>query len=128
MGKNYKYEPPSELFKLKEDSRKWEIEHDSPTWEEALAEILQELEIMGKSDRTVRDYLYHFNRMVKESSSVIYTCRDIHRKDLMNYLSVGDVSNNTRLVRLKNVRPVLKMMYQRRYILEEFWEGIDIPK
>lgn len=128
MGKNYKYEPPPQLFKLKEDCKKWEIEHDTPTWEEALAEIIQEMEIMGRSDRTVRDYLYHFNRMVRESSSVIYTCRDIHRKDLMNYLSVGDVSNNTRLVRLKNVRPVLKMMYQRRYILEEFWEGIDIPK
>lgn len=122
MSKNYNYNPPTTYEKT--DNKKIEF----MPWDIALSEITKEMRVMGKSERTIRDYNYHFKRMISSYNSFINSSTSITRDVLLNYLALGDVSNNTRSIRLKNVRPILKELYKRNYIANVFWEDITIAK
>lgn len=122
MSKNYNHKPPTKYEKT--DSKRTEF----MPYDIALIKITEEMRVMGKSERTIRDYNYHFKRMINSYGSFISSCTSINRDVLLNYLALGDVSNNTRSIRLKNIRPVLKEMYKRNYIATVFWEDITIAK
>lgn len=88
-----------------------------------LNEILYEIKFEGVSERTMRDYEYHFNRLCTVAN--IRYIDELTKTALIKYLQYNDVKDSTKKIRLKNVRAILNRMHFKGYI-PNFWHNIQI--
>lgn len=86
--------------------------------------LAQDLKIEGLRERTIKEYIGWYTRFFN-FTKVEY----VHlatKTDIYSWLDSMDVSNNTRLIRIKSLKAVLNRMYDRGWLFEKFWNNIKI--
>lgn len=96
----------------------------SITVEQALSTVLQQMAAQGMRPRTIGDYeihVKHFASIVGDKELDTVTADDIYE-----WLSSMDVSNQTKLTRLKCLKAYLGRCFDNGYLPLNFWKSIKI--
>jgi hypothetical protein len=94
------------------------------TIDNALTTITRQMEISGNRPRTISDYSIHVNHF-KDTTGLAYLS-DITAERIYYWLSLMDVSNQTKLIRLKCLKAFLSRCFQNGWIERQFWKPIKI--
>lgn len=100
------------------------VKRDSLTIEQALTTVIQQMKVSGNRERTIHDYQYIFNQFVI-TNNLLYV-EDINAETIYNYLDSLNVSNQTKLIRLKSIKAVLGKFYNNGWFNNRFWSFIQI--
>ena len=100
------------------------VKRDSLTIEQALATVIQQMKVSGNRERTINDYQYIFNQFVT-TNNLTYV-EDINTETIYNYLDSLNVSNQTKLIRLKSIKAVLGKFYNNGWFSNRYWSFIQI--
>ncbi|MGG3469658.1 site-specific integrase [Neobacillus pocheonensis] len=112
----------SDLFIERPSHRK--PEPNRLTIEKALTTITRQMEISGNRPRTISDYsvyVHHFT----ETMGVTYL-NEITADAIYEWLAAMDVSNQTKLTRLKCLKAFLSRCFSNGWIDTQFWKPITI--
>ncbi|EKU42067.1 site-specific tyrosine recombinase XerD [Lysinibacillus fusiformis ZB2] len=91
---------------------------------EALETIFNQMRVAGNRPRTIESYTYIFNQFV-EVNNIEYV-EEINIDSIYNYLGSLDVSQRTKLIRLKSTKAVLSKFHNNGWIKDRFWSNIQI--
>lgn len=97
---------------------------DTITIPKALTTIYQQMRIAGNRERTIDSYNYILNQFVVFNK--LEYVEDINSDSIYNYLESLNVSNQTKLIRLKSIKAVLGKFHNNGWIKEKFWSYIQI--
>lgn len=92
--------------------------------EDALGLVVKQMGISGNRPRTISDYETHVTKFMKVTG--IRALSEIDAQSIYYWLSKMDVSNQTRLTRLKCFKAFLKRCYDNGWIKENFWSLIKV--
>lgn len=106
-------------------SRKLKI--NSPnrlTIEKALETVSRQMEVSGNRPRTISDY----NRYVKsyETTTGVINVEDITMTSIYDWLSSMNVSNQTKLIRLKCFKAFLTRCFDNGWVSSKFWTMVNV--
>lgn len=90
----------------------------------ALTIVFQQMRINGNRERTIDSYNYIFNQY-KEHNKLIYV-EDIDTDSIYSYLGSLEVSDQTKLIRLKSLKAVLSRFFNNGWLKVKFWSNIHI--
>jgi len=96
------------------DFKRIEDRRDSLTVQQALKTVFRQMEISGNRPRTIESYAFAWNEFIKVTS--VRYVEDIDADMIYDYLNEIDVSNATKLVRLKSLKAVLNRSSDNRWI------------
>lgn len=99
-------------------------EKDKVKISDALAIIGRQMEILGYRERTIRDYKLHVNHLV-DIVGVNYL-NDITTDSIYYWLDSMQVSNQTKLIRLKCLKAFLTKCYENDWYNTRFWNRLNI--
>ncbi|WP_144788942.1 site-specific integrase [Lysinibacillus fusiformis] len=91
---------------------------------EALETIFNQMRVAGNRPRTIDSYEYIFKQFV-EINDIKYV-EEINIDSIYNYLGSIDVSQRTKLIRLKSTKAVLSKFHNNGWLKERFWSNIQI--
>ncbi|MEH7549247.1 tyrosine-type recombinase/integrase [Neobacillus vireti] len=120
------------VFTIKEDLNNLFIERSTQskpktnrlTIENALTAVTRQMEISGNRPRTICDYTIYVNHFA-ETTGLKYI-DDMSAESIYDWLSHMDVSNQTKLIRLKCLKAFLSRCFQNGWIERQFWKPIKI--
>ncbi|MDT0161855.1 site-specific integrase [Bacillus sp. AG4(2022)] len=92
--------------------------------EKALAAILKQMKAAGLRKRTIDDYMLHVNHFADITSAV--TVEELSAEHVYRWLSSMNVSNQTKLTRLKCLKAFLSRCFLNGWIDTNFWTDIKI--
>lgn len=103
--------------------------HSNPTadrfpLDKALNVVIRQMESVGLRERTINDYRYYVNHF-REVTNIEYL-NDIRAEDIYDWLASMDVSNQTKLTRLKCLKAFLTRCFDNGWIDAKFWNTIRI--
>ena len=96
----------------------------SPTVKQALRTVTRQMEATGLRPRTISDYVTHVNHFT-EVTGVTYIT-DIDADSIYVWLSSMDVSNQTKLTRLKCLKAFLGRCMDNGWLTANFWRSINV--
>lgn len=108
-----------ELFDI--DFKRVEDRRDSLSVLQALKTVFRQMEISGNRPRTIESYEFAWNEFIKVTS--VRYVEDIDADMIYDYLNEIDVSNATKLVRLKSLKAILNRFFDNRWIEIRFWSN-----
>lgn len=91
---------------------------------EALETVFNQMRTAGNRQRTIESYEYIFKQFVNIND--IEYVEEINIDSIYNYLGSIDVSQCTKLIRLKSTKAVLSKFYNNGWLKERFWSNIQI--
>jgi hypothetical protein len=94
------------------------------TIDRALMTITRQMEISGNRPRTISDYSIHVNHF--KDTTVLAYLNDITAERIYYWLSLMNVSNQTKLIRLKCLKAFLSRCFSNGWIESQFWKPITI--
>lgn len=106
------------------DIKRVESRRDSLTVLQALKTVYRQMEISGNRPRTIESYAFAWNEFIKVTN--VRYVEDIDADMIYDYLNEIDVSNATKLVRLKSLKAILNRFFDNRWIEIRFWSKIQI--
>ncbi|WHY96206.1 tyrosine-type recombinase/integrase [Peribacillus simplex] len=92
--------------------------------DQALNNIMRQMEATGFRERTISDYHLHVTHFAKITG--VQTIEEITIEHIYNWLSSMDVSNQTKLTRLKCLKAFLGRCFDIGWIRTRFWKSITI--
>lgn len=116
-----------EIYSIKEDLN--EIKNNifrkvPETINEALSTVIRQMEISGNRPRTIRDYELHVNNFIKCTG--VKRIDDIDASYIYYWLSEMEVSNQTKLTRLKCLKAFLSRCLDNGWVENNFWKLVKI--
>ncbi|MGM0874483.1 MAG: tyrosine-type recombinase/integrase [Bacillota bacterium] len=96
----------------------------SITIEKSLEIVTRQMEISGNRPRTIHDYKLYVNQF-KDTTKAIYLS-DISTDLIYKWLESMDVSNQTKLTRLKCIKAFLSRCFDNGWIQTKYWKTINI--
>ncbi|MBT2658359.1 site-specific integrase [Bacillus sp. ISL-18] len=120
------------VFTVKEDLNNLFNEPSAPSKsnserlpiDNALTTITRQMEVSGNRPRTISDYSIYVNHF-KDTTGLAYLS-DITAERIYNWLSLMDVSNQTKLIRLKCLKAFLSRCFYNGWLVRQFWKTITI--
>ncbi|MFB7140958.1 tyrosine-type recombinase/integrase [Gottfriedia sp. NPDC056225] len=100
------------------------VDLDRMTIKQALTTITRQMEISGNRPRTISDYTIHANHYV-ETTGLTYL-DELTVESIYEWLSRMDVSNQTKLTRLKCLKAFLSRCFSNGWLEKQFWKPITI--
>lgn len=97
---------------------------DRMTIKQALTTITRQMEISGNRPRTISDYTIHANHFA-ETTGLTYL-DELKAESIYEWLSRMDVSNQTKLTRLKCLKAFLSRCFSNGWLEKQFWKSITI--
>lgn len=92
--------------------------------EQALGNVLRQMEATGLRERTLLDYRRHVSHFVKSSDITYLT--EVTADHLYDWLSSMDVNNQTKLTRLKCVKAFLSRCFDNGWLTSKTWRHVQI--
>jgi integrase/recombinase XerD len=96
----------------------------SVTITDALSVITRQMEASGNRSRTIEDYALYVQQF--QSATSIEYVSDITANHIYYWLGTMNVSNQTKLTRLKCLKVFLSRCFDNRWIEIKFWKTINI--
>ncbi|WP_429717686.1 tyrosine-type recombinase/integrase [Bacillus rhizoplanae] len=108
----------------KEEIKTSIVSDDSILITDALDVVTRQMRVSGYRSRTISDYILH----VKHFQTVTHTryVADISTDTVYRWLDSMNVSNQTKLTRLKCLKAFLSRCFDNRWIEMKFWKTINI--
>ncbi|WP_332629168.1 tyrosine-type recombinase/integrase [Halalkalibacter flavus] len=100
------------------------INTDTYPIEKALKTIIRQLEAIGLRERTISDYKHHVSHFAEITG--IEALEDITADHIYDWLASMNVSNQTKLTRLKCLKAFLGRCFDNGWIASKFWAQIRI--
>lgn len=97
---------------------------DSLTIQRAMELVERQMRVSGLRDRTIQSYTFAMNEF--RAVTKIKYVEDITLDTLYDYMNAINVSNTTKLIRLKAIKAILGRFYDNRWIEFKFWKAIQI--
>ncbi|MBB6445638.1 tyrosine-type recombinase/integrase [Bacillus benzoevorans] len=97
---------------------------DSLTVEKALEIIIRQMEVSGNRPRTIHDYNYYVNDFKEKMGAVNLT--DISTELIYKWLDGMNVSNQTKLTRLKCLKAFLSRCFDNGWYQSKFWKTLNV--
>ncbi|MCA1011459.1 tyrosine-type recombinase/integrase [Halobacillus halophilus] len=86
--------------------------------------IIQQMRVSGYRERTIADYIRYMT-LFKKITKVQYL-EDINTDTIYFWLDSMDVSNQTKLTRLKCLKAILGKCFNNGWFTSNFWHGINV--
>ncbi|MGN8841210.1 tyrosine-type recombinase/integrase [Niallia sp. HCP3S3_B10] len=86
--------------------------------------IIQQMKVSGYRERTITDYLNYMVQF-RKATNVKYL-EQITTDTIYSWLNSMDVSNQTKLTRLKCLKAILGKCFNNGWVQSKFWNGINI--
>lgn len=100
------------------------VKREGITISEALETVFQQMKIAGNRARTIESYSYIFHQFVR--CNRLEYVEDIDADSIYEYLGSMEVSQQTKLIRLKSIKAVLGKFHNNGWIRKKFWSTIQI--
>lgn len=100
------------------------VPSNSITITDALDTITRQMRVSGYRSRTISDYILHVEHL--ESVTKVRYVAEISANTIYRWLDSMDVSNQTKLTRLKCLKAFLSRCFDNRWIEMKFWKTINI--
>ncbi len=94
------------------------------TIEKAVQTITKQMEVSGFRERTMSDYNLHMNHFCEITGSTYLN--EITNVTIYQWLESMNVSNSTKLIRLKCLKAILSKFFDNGWIKQKFWKSINI--
>jgi site-specific recombinase XerD len=91
---------------------------------DALKSITRQMEIMGYRERTISDYKLHVNHFAETVGATHLS--EIDNDKILDWLSAMDVSNQTKLTRLKCLKAFLTRCLDNGWFKTKFWKTVTV--
>lgn len=91
---------------------------------DALNIISRQMEILGYRERTINDYALHVNHLGNVVG--LNYLSDITKDSIYYWLDSMEVSNQTKLIRLKCLKAFLTKCYENGWIDSRFWNRLNV--
>jgi integrase/recombinase XerD len=91
---------------------------------DALDIIKRQMKVSGNRSRTINDYILYVEHF--QSVTNVQYVTDITAETIYNWLDSMNVSNQTKLTRLKCLKAFLSRCFDNRWIEMKFWKTINI--
>ena len=91
---------------------------------EAKKEIINQMEVKGPRERTVKEYIKWFDEFTFFTGATYV--HQFTKSDIYDWLQDMDVSDNTCQIRLKALKVLLNRMYENNWIEDKFWKNLRI--
>lgn len=116
-----------DIYRVQEDlsdiiSRNFNVEPE--TIREALSTITKQMEVAGRRPRTISDYITHVGSFIEITG--LEKLKDINPASLYYWLEKMEVSNSTKLIRLKCVKAFLSKCYDNGWFDSKFWKVVNV--
>lgn len=116
--------PTSHTDTKTEQKRTQEVSNDCISVSKALEVITRQMKVSGNRTRTIDDYVLHVNHF--QTITKLEYVSDITADTIYHWLDSMDVSNQTKLTRLKCLKAFLSRCFDNRWIEVKFWKNINI--
>jgi integrase/recombinase XerD len=90
----------------------------------ALDIITRQMKVSGNRSRTISDYIHHVEHF--QAITKVKSVSDITADSIYRWLDSMNVSNQTKLTRLKCLKAFLSRCFDNRWIEMKFWKTINI--
>ena len=97
---------------------------DELTIEYALHIVIRQMRLSGLRPRTISDYKTHVNHFAKTTGLTYLS--EITADHIYEWLDSMDVSNRTKLIRLKCLKAFLSRCFENGWIKQMFWRPITV--
>ena len=97
---------------------------DSMSVKEALDIVVRHMRAEGRRNRTISDYITHVTHFDEVVGPL--TVDEITVDHIYEWLSSMDVSNSTKLIRLKCLKAFLSRCFNRGWIAHKFWDDVKV--
>ncbi|WP_227396695.1 tyrosine-type recombinase/integrase [Jeotgalibacillus aurantiacus] len=94
------------------------------TVEKALGIVLRQMQAAGLRERTIDDYDRHVTHFAKVTG--VKLLRELNANHIYDWLSSMNVSNQTKLTRLKCIKAFLSRCFDAGWLESKFWTNIRI--
>ena len=94
------------------------------TIEKVLKTVSMQMRVSGLRERTISDYNLHVNHFSKVTKSIYLS--DKTTNEIYEWLNSMEVSNGTKLIRLKCLKAFLGKCFDNGWIPMKFWLSINI--
>ncbi|CAI9389461.1 MULTISPECIES: tyrosine-type recombinase/integrase [Bacillaceae] len=101
-----------------------EVLNDSMLISSALETITRQMKVSGNRSRTISDYVLHIEHF--QSVTNVVHVSDITADTIYKWLDTMEVSNQTKLTRLKCLKAFLSRCFDNGWIDIKFWKTINI--
>lgn len=89
-----------------------------------LDRTIKQLKVMGYRERTLYDYRYHIEKYIEVTKVSLLS--EMDKDSLLLYINHNNVSQSTKLIRLKLMKALLNRWHNEGLIEFEFWKDINI--
>lgn len=100
------------------------VSRNSLSIDSALETVTRQMRVSGLRPRTLSDYERHMKHLQKVTG--IEFVEDITANTLYEWLDSMDVSNSTKLIRLKCMKAILGKFFDNGWIELKFWKSINV--
>lgn len=111
----------SEVYKSKQSKRKL---NDSFPVEKALRTVIRQMKAAGLRERTISDYDLHINNFFNVTG--VQYMEELNANHIYEWLASMNVSNSTKLIRLKCLKAFLNRCFDNGWLESRFWKNIQI--
>lgn len=94
------------------------------TLEKAMRVIVRQMQISGFRERTMKDYRLHWNHFMQITETMYLA--EITADKIYAWLGSMEVSNQTKLTRLKCLKAILTKCFDNGWLEQKFWKTINI--
>ena len=94
------------------------------TIEKAIQTVSMQMKVSGLRERTISDYNLHVDHFCKITGTIYLS--DITTNEIYDWLNSMEVSNATKLIRLKCFKAFLGKCFDNGWIPMKFWHSINI--
>lgn len=101
-----------------------ELSNDDLTIEEALEQVVNQMELSGLRPRTILDYRRYVAALAETCN--IRMLNEINAQSIYAYLTSLNVANSTKLIRLKCIKAFLERCLGNGWIERPYWRDINI--
>lgn len=92
--------------------------------EKALSTVVRQMKASGLRERTISDYELHVNHFIEVTGAKVI--EELNADYIFTWLSSMNVSNQTKLTRLKCLKAFLSRCFNNGWITVNFWNNIKI--
>lgn len=100
------------------------VKEDGRDLDNVIEIIIQQMKVSGYRERTITDYL-NYMAQFRKATNVKYL-EEITTDTIYSWLNLMDVSNQTKLTRLKCLKAILGKCFNNGWVQSKFWHGINI--
>jgi len=114
----------SDIFNGQPNSPRNNHENNTFTLQKALTIVLRQMEASGLRERTMSDYEIYVKHFAEVTGAT--SLEEINADHIYEWLSSMDVSNQTKLTRLKCLKAFLGRCFNNGWLTSNFWRNIKI--